>query len=245
MYRNHTISVCLPCRNEGEHLTQVLRAVPSIVDEVIVVSNASTDDSVDVARKAGATVYEDNRVIGGVGYGFAHMTGIMAAKGDIIVGLDADGTYPVEELPRIVDYLLDSETDFISCSRLEYSEIPLKLNLGVRLLNLEVRLLYGRKITDTLSGMWMFRREVRRSLSLNQGDWNLSPQIKLEALMSPEITFAEYPIIQKRRFGKTHQHYFRTGFSHACWIVKNRVRHLEPWLVMSTIVKGDDAMGDG
>ena len=240
MYRNNTISVCLPCRNEGEHLARVLRTIPSIVDEIIVVTNASTDNSAEVARKMGATVYEDNRTIGGIGYGFAHMTGIMAARGDIIVGLDADGTYPIEELSNVLDYILERKLDFISCSRLELSKIPSKLRIGVRLLNLEVRLLYGRVLADTLSGMWVFRREARASLALDQGDWNLSPQIKLEALLQPQVSFAEYPVVQKDRFGKTHQHYFRTGFSHAYWIFKNRIAHLQPWLVTPALVAGDD-----
>lgn len=223
MYRNQTISVCLPCRNEGEHLRQVIDAIPSIADEVVVISNASTDNSVDVAKQAGATVYEDDRTVRGVGYGFAHMTGIAAAKGDIIVGLDADGTYPIEQLQVLVAYLLDHDIDFLSCARLQRSEIPLKLRMGVRLLNLETRLLYRRKLSDVLSGMWVFRRDVLPQLKLDCGDWNLSPQIKLEAATVPGVIFAEYLIVQKPRYGTTHQRYFRTGCSHAWWILRNRM----------------------
>lgn len=245
MYRNHTISVCLPCRNESKHLAQIVHSVPSIVDEVIVVSNASTDDSVAVARKSGAVALEDNRTIGGIGYGFAHMTGIAGAKGDIIVGLDADGTYPIEDLKGIVDHLLDSELDFISCSRMQLSQIPFKLRAGVQLLNLEIQTLYGRKLTDTLSGMWVFRRDVRSQLNLNQGDWNLSPQIKVEAMMNPGIRFAEHAIVQKQRLGRSHQQYFRTGFSHAWWICKNRLAHLQPWQAPSEFVISEDIASDG
>ena len=230
MYRNRTVSVCLPCRNEARHLAEVIRAIPAFVDEIIVISNASTDDSVAVARKAGAVVLEDDRTVGGVGYGFAHMTGIAAARGDIIVGLDADGTYPAEELAHIIDYLLDGGLDFVSCARLARSRIPFKLRLGVQLLNAEVRLLYGRRIADILSGMWVFTAAARQRLELDRGDWNLSPQIKLLAAMNPDIAFAEYPIIQKERYGVTHQHYFHTGFSHARWILANRLHRLRPWL---------------
>jgi glycosyltransferase involved in cell wall biosynthesis len=231
MYRNHTISVCFPCRNEGKHLLQVLRTVPSIVDEVIVITNATTDDSAAIARSAGATVYEDNRTVRGIGYGFAHIMGMDKAKSDLIVGLDADGTYPVEGLEDMVDYLLDHDIDFLSCSRLERSKIPFKLKVGVGLLNLEVRLLYRRRLTDTLSGMWIFRHDVRPRLRLDQGDWNLSPQIKIEAATSPGMRFAEYPIVQGRRFGTSHQHYFQTGFSHARWIFLNRFSRMQPWLI--------------
>jgi glycosyltransferase involved in cell wall biosynthesis len=244
MYRNCTISVCLPCRNEGKHLTRVLRTVPSIVDETIVISNASTDNSVEVARSAGAVVLEDNRKLAGIGYGFAHMTGIAAAKGDIIVGIDADGTYPIEVLKDVVDHLLDNELDFISCSRTQLSKIPFKLRLGVWLLNTEIRLLYGRRITDTLSGMWVFRRDARSQLNLDQGDWNLSPQIKIEAMLQAGIRFGEYPVIQKHRFGTSHQRYFHTGFSHARWIWKNRLVGMQSSSASPEPIVGEDIASD-
>jgi glycosyltransferase involved in cell wall biosynthesis len=221
MYRNLTISVCLPCRNEGGHLLEVVKTIPSIADEIIVISNASTDDSVAVARRAGAIAYEDNRTLNGIGYGYAHMTGMAAATGDIVVGLDADGTYPVEQLEELVDYMLDHDVDFLSCSRLQRSVMPLKLQVGIRLLNLEIGLLYGRRFNDTLSGMWVFRRDILPRLRLDRGDWNLSPQIKIEAATAVGVRFAEYPVMQKARLGTTHQRYFRTGLSHAWWIFRN------------------------
>lgn len=59
------------------------------------ISNGSTDNNVEVASMYGARTLEDNRTIHGIGYGFAHITGINAASGDIIVGADGDGTYPI------------------------------------------------------------------------------------------------------------------------------------------------------
>lgn len=225
MYRDKRITLCLPCRNEANHLSEVLARVPKIVDEVIVISNKSTDNTVEVAEKLGVKAIEDNRTIDGIGYGFAHMTGIEAATGDIIVGADGDATYPIEELQSIIDKLLDDEIDFISCNRYplqEGTQIGLKQRIGVGLLNLEVRLLYGTKINDILSGMWVFRQEIRDELKLTMGEWNLSPQIKLNAALSPRIVFAEYSIAQHQRMGESHQNYFKTGFSHAMWILKNR-----------------------
>lgn len=231
MYRNKRITLCLPCRNEANHLKEVLDRVPKIVDEVIVISNKSTDDTVAVAKKLGVNAIEDNRTIDGIGYGFAHMSGIAAATGDIIVGADGDATYPIEDVQKVIDHLLDHEYDFISCNRYplqEGTKIGLKQRLGVWMLNVEVRLLYGFKINDILSGMWVFRREVRDKLDLTMGEWNLSPQIKLNAATHPEIAFTEYSIAQHQRLGESHQNYFKTGFSHAMWILKNRFSTPEP-----------------
>ncbi|HEX8762458.1 MAG TPA: glycosyltransferase family 2 protein [Candidatus Saccharimonadales bacterium] len=225
MYKNKRITVCFPCRNEANHLKEVIAKVPDFVDEIIIISNKSTDDTVKVAKKLGLKAYEDNRDIGGIGYGFAHMTGIKNATGDIIVGADGDATYPIEDLAKIIDRLLDDELDFISCNRYplqDGTKIPFKLKLGVGMLNLEVRVLYGVKIKDILSGMWVFRSEIRDQLDLTMGDWNLSPEIKINAATNSEIAFAEHSIAQHQRLGETHQNYFKTGFSHAMWILKNR-----------------------
>jgi len=225
MYRSNRITVCLPCRNEAEHLDQVLAKVPKFVDEVIVISNNSKDNTVEVAAKLGAKALEDNRTIDGIGYGFAHMTGIENATGDIIVGADGDATYPIEELAKVIDNLLDNNLDFISCNRYPLHDgttIPFKLRLGVWLLNTEVRVLHGKKINDILSGMWVFKKDIRDQLRLSMGDWNLSPQIKINAATNPAIEFAEYSIAQHQRMGESHQNYFKTGLSHAMWILKDR-----------------------
>jgi glycosyltransferase involved in cell wall biosynthesis len=227
MYRNKTITLCLPCRNEGKHLHQVVKAVPDIVDEIIIISNNSKDNTVAVAKKIGGKVkvIEDNRTIGGVGYGFAHMTGIAAAKGQIIIGADGDATYPLEDTGKIIDHMLKNKLDFVSCNRYPLQDettIPFQLQLGVKFLNLEIRLLYGIAIKDALSGMWLFKRSVRSKLNLSMGEWNLSPQIKLNAATNPDIEFQEYSIKQHQRLGDTKQHYLKTGLSHAWWIFKNR-----------------------
>lgn len=225
MYRDKRITVCFPCRNESKHLEEVVKRVPKFVDEIIVISNASKDNTVEVGRKLGVRVFEDNRTIGGIGYGFAHMTGIENATGDIIVGADGDATYPIEDLATIIDDLLDNNLDFISCNRYPLqpgTKIPFMLKLGVTTLNTEVQILYNRKIQDILSGMWLFRSEISDRLDLTMGEWNLSPQIKLNAATNPDIRFGEHSIAQHQRMGESHQNHFKTGFSHLWWIFRNR-----------------------
>jgi glycosyltransferase involved in cell wall biosynthesis len=153
------------------------------------------------------------------------MAGIKNAKSDIIVGADGDGTYPVQNLKKILDFFIDNDFDFISCNRYplkDGTQIPIKLRLGVWMLNTEVALLYGIKISDILTGMWVFKKSVRGKLGLTMGDWNLSPQIKINAARNPDINFSEFSIAQHQRWGESHQKYLKTGMSHALWIFKNR-----------------------
>jgi hypothetical protein len=70
--------------------------------------------------------------------------------------------------------------------------------------------------------MWVFDRSVLPHLGLSMGDWNLSPQIKLNAFCHPQVRAGEVHITQRPRKGRSHQQYFSTGFSHAWWVFANR-----------------------
>lgn len=230
MIKNKKISLVLPCRNEGSHLKEVVARIPKVIDEILIVSNKSTDNTFEVAKGLAKkdkriVALEDNRTLGGIGYGYAHMTGISKASGDFVMGADGDATYPIQDTAKIVKYMLDNNYDFVSCNRYPLQDgvkIPFKLQLGVNLLNWEIFCLYGIKIKDALSGMWFIRKEVRDELKLSMGDWNLSPQIKINAARSKKIRSTEYSIAQDQRLGETKQNYFKTGFNHAMWILKNR-----------------------
>jgi hypothetical protein len=153
------------------------------------------------------------------------MTGIAKASSDVVICADGDGTYPIESLGVVVDHLIDHDLDFVSCNRYPVragTTIPWKLRAGVNALNLEARIVHGHKVNDILSGMWAIRAGVRDDLDLTMGDWNLSPQIKINALRSPNVRFGEFAIAQHERHGTSHQKYLATGLSHAGWILRSR-----------------------
>lgn len=227
MLNGSTVSLVMPCRNEAKHLARMVADIPDFYDEIICVSNKSSDDTVEVGREIERSnprfeMLVDDRVASGIGYGFAHMTGINKAKSSIIVCADSDGTYPIEDLPRIMGVMKERGLSFASCSRYPDKNIPLKLQLGVKILNFEMFLLYAKVIHDSLSGMWVFERDVVPSLHLTEGDWNLSPQIKLNAHKYLGPRFGEVRIRQGIRFGETKQSYLKTGLGHLKWIFKNR-----------------------
>lgn len=225
MYRNKKISFYFPCRNESDHLLDLVKRIPDFADEIIIISNCSTDNTVKEAKDLGLIVKEDNRHHRGIGYGYAHMSGLAIATGDIIVTADGDLSYPIEQSGRMIDYLIEKELDFISCNRYPKQpgvEIPLMLQVGVTILNWEFRILYGKKIQDILSGMWIINGKIKNQLDLSAGDWNLSPQIKINACLSKQIKFSEYSIAQYQRSGHTKQNYWHTGINHAWWLLKNR-----------------------
>lgn len=227
MYRQHTISLVIPCRNEEKALEKMLKKVPHWIDEVIVVDNNSTDKTREVAKKYGAQVILEKRHLGGIGYGYAHQRGLKAAKGQIVVTLDGDNTYPISDIKAALNYLLKNQLDIVSCNRypLKNQQAVSKIRqFGVWILNQQVRWLYRFPMKDILSGMWLIRRSAAKELKLSEGGWNLSPEIKLAALMSPALSFDEFHITHEYRFdGDSKQNIWKTGFEHLWYIGKRRL----------------------
>lgn len=227
MILNKFITLVLPCKNEEHALCAALKSLPKDIDEIIVINNRSTDKTAQVARKLGARTIFEARNENGIGYGFALSKGIKSAKGDIIICMDGDGSYPVTEIPKVVSYLLSKKFDFISCNRLPFNK-PRKMSqirsFGVKILNLMILVLFGYKINDCLTGMWVFRKQTTEELNLFEGGWNFSLEIKLNAINNPKIKFSEYNIPYcDRIFDSSKQNLFKTGFDHALFLIKKRV----------------------
>lgn len=227
MLYDKKISVIIPCRDEEAALYSMLSKAPSYIDEIIVVDNNSKDNTAEVARTFKAKVVTEKRKMNGVGYGYAHQSGMKHATGDIIIALDGDDTYPIEGIRDIVSYMEKSGADFVSCSRFPLADnkaISRTRQLGIKILNLQVSLLYGYQIKDILSGMWAIRSDAMSKIKPKKGDWNFSPEIKLSALMHPEVHFSEYHIAHAVRLnGLSKQNIWKTGMDHLFYIVGRRI----------------------
>lgn len=226
MLNNKSITVIIPCKNEQAAIHSMMQKIPKYVDEVIVVDNNSRDNTAVVAREHGAKVFTEKKHVEGVGYGYAHQTGMKHATGDIIVALDGDDTYPIEAIKEVVQFMEKSNSDFVSCARFPLSDpdaiSPIR-QLGVGILNLEVTLLYGYPMQDILSGMWVMRKECMKKINAKCGEWNFSPEIKLAAIAHPDIHFSEYHIAHAVRLnGVSKQQIWKTGFNHLFYILNRR-----------------------
>ncbi|MEC9146648.1 MAG: glycosyltransferase family 2 protein, partial [Candidatus Thermoplasmatota archaeon] len=116
------VTVVIPTRNEEEAIVDTIRSIPNDgwcdrLDFLIIYGN-STDRTRELAEGEGATVYLEPRK----GYGRAYKTGFSMAHGDIIVTMDADCTYPGEEVPGLVRKLVEEDLAWISCDRLRRAE---------------------------------------------------------------------------------------------------------------------------
>lgn len=227
MINGKTITLIIPCKNEAKILPDFMSKVPEYIDEVLIVDNNSTDNSAAIAESLGARVIRETRAIGGIGYGFAHMSGIKHAKSDIIVAMDGDDTYPIRSIRTIITHMQKKRLDFVSCTRLPLKNpkaISKTRQLGIHILNTEVALLYGYPVKDILTGMWVMTKKTAKNLDVNEGDWNFSPEVKLAAIKNPDIRFSEYHIQHFERANEpSKQKIFQTGWSHLTFILKRRV----------------------
>ncbi len=235
MYRGYKISVYIPCRNESDNLHLLRSQIPRFVDESIVVSNKSTDTTIEVAKRLNFRTIVDDRVSSSnIGYGYAHMTGMAQAMGDIIISIDGDGQHPVNNLPKILDYFIDNKLDFLSCNRFPPYKKAYRSTIqwiGIKTLNIMALILFQIRIKDILSGMWVINKSTKASLSLNSGDWNLSPEIKLKAFLNPNIKSGEFNVFQyARKNGHSHQKYMKTGISHVAWMLNFKLENIKKLL---------------
>ncbi len=211
----------MPCYNEEHGLPEVYRDLPSLVDEVIVADNNSTDHTAEIARQFGAVVVLEKKQ----GYGAAYKTGLRRATGDIIVTMDGDGTYPRNFIPILLDVMIDEGFDFITCDRTGHKDKPsnwLRV-FGNDVLNWFILLLFWFRVRDSQSGMWVFRRQVLQHLSLTSDGMAFSEEIKLEAMSKPKLIRAnELPIYYKERHGVSKLRIWRDGFYNLFFLFRKR-----------------------
>lgn len=226
VHRRVKISAVIPCHNEEEGIPHVLRRMPDFVDEVIVVANACTDRTAEVARAMGARVIEEPRK----GYGRAYKTGLAAASHDIIVTMDGDGTYPTIAIAYLVDVLCEDELDFISARRLpiDWTKDPehIQRYFGNKVLTWTIWVLYLHGIGDSQSGMWVFRKSILPKMNVQSDGMAFSEELKIEAYTHPEIKSREVAIQFKfvERLGKSKLNLWDDGLRNLAYLFTKRLR---------------------
>lgn len=220
MHRDLRLSVVIPCYNEEDGVREVIGRIPPFVDEIVVVDNNSTDRTAEVAVSLGARVVPEKRP----GYGAAYKAGLAAATGDVIVTMDGDGTYPPEEIARLVDTLAEKQWDFLSASRfplVDEQAMNWTNRFGNWVLTVTAMLLFFTPIRDSQSGMWVFRRAVLSRLRLTSDGMPFSQEIKLEAILRG-CRFGEAHIPYGARIGEVKLQKWRDGWLNLTFLVRKR-----------------------
>jgi glycosyltransferase involved in cell wall biosynthesis len=199
------ISVIIPAYNEQgavraqvESVRRVLRT-HSMAYEIIVIDDGSEDKTAEEALQTGARVlrHPKNR-----GYGAALKTGILAAEYDTIVIIDADGTYPSEEIPNLVAKL--ETADMVVGARTNKdAHIPRLRRPAKWLLRSLATHIAEQPIPDLNSGLRVFRREcVKQYFPILSNRFSFTTTVTL-ALLADDYRVVYHPINYFRRVGKS------------------------------------------
>ncbi len=206
-----TLSVVIPALNERDGIADIIERVlavrPSLreagVDdlELIVVDDGSTDGTGEVVAR-----YGEVKLVGhpaNRGYGAALKTGFHHARGDLLAFLDADGTYPPEQFPALCREALGG-ADLVIGSRMAgaQSEMPAVRRLGNRIFASMISLVGNQRISDSASGMRVFRREVLPCLYPLPDGLNFTPIMSTRAIHE-KIKMVEVPIPYRERVGRS------------------------------------------
>ncbi|MBZ5610344.1 MAG: glycosyltransferase family 2 protein [Acidobacteriia bacterium] len=221
MYKSQRITVIIPCLNEEQGIEKVLSRMPDFVDQTIVVDNGSTDRTSDVARSFGAEVLREPVR----GYGRTYKRGFASAIGDIIITLDGDHSYPPDAISYLIEALLHLDVDFLNASRFPVRDpaaMSFKHKFGNWILSLAMSILYFRWVRDSQSGMWVFRRDILKTMKLTSDSMAFSEEIKIEALKNSRIRFAEISIMYTSRLGENKLNPWRDGFYNLWFLLRKR-----------------------
>lgn len=198
------IKVIIPAYNEEESIPLVINDIPSIVNEIIVVSNNSTDNTEINAKKAGATVLVEKQK----GYGYACLKGMtyiaeQETQPDIVVFLDGDYSDYPEELTKLVAPIINENIDFVLGSRVkelrEQGSMTTPQIFGNWLATNLMRLFFSSTFTD----LGPFRAiKYDKLLGLKMEDktygWTVEMQLKV---LKQKLRYKEIPVNYRNRIG--------------------------------------------
>jgi dolichol-phosphate hexosyltransferase len=155
------------------------------------------------------------------GYGRAIKKGLDEARGDIIVTLDGDSTYPVELVPEYLEKLIVNDIDFVTINRfseVEKGALSFAHKVGNKILSLTLRLLYSIDIKDSQSGMCLMKRQFIDKINVISDDFAFCEELRIIAFKffrSLELEGKYY-----RRIGESKLQTIEHGWSNFMYLFK-------------------------
>ncbi|WZL87817.1 glycosyltransferase family 2 protein [Salinimicrobium sp. 3283s] len=222
------IKVIIPAYNEADSIGRVVSDIPEIVDEVIVVSNNSTDNTEEVAEKAGATVLREPRK----GYGYACLKGMdyiaqLPKKPEIIIFLDGDYSDFPQELEKIVEPIIHRNIDMVIGARIkrwrEKGAMTFPQIFGNWLATSLMKLFFNARFTD-LGPFRAIKYEKLLALKMEDKTYGWTVEMQLKALKK-KYSYEEVPVHYRNRIGVskvsgTVKGAFMAGVKILTWIFK-------------------------
>ncbi|MDE1851927.1 MAG: glycosyltransferase family 2 protein [Candidatus Micrarchaeota archaeon] len=195
-----SVSIVIPTLNEEKNIGVLIKEIRRILEgrefDIIVVDGESADNTVKVAKRMGAKVLFDK-----IGKGSALIRGLKAAKGDIVVSMDADLSHEPRELVLLIagveaGYDICMGSRFISGGKTE--DMTLLRRFGNWVFVSMVNLIFGAHYTDMCYGYRSFRKGVFQRLGLKEEGFGIETEINIKAVKR-HLNTIEIPSTEKMR----------------------------------------------
>ncbi len=213
------VSVVIPCMNEEKTIGVVVGKALSILgqeglDGEIIVSDNSTDNSREIARKIGAKIVVPQKN----GYGRAYIEGLRHARGTYFVLADADDTYDLREMPKLLAPLLTDKADFVTGTRLKgeikKNSMPwLHRYIGNPILTGTLNRLFKTSLSDAHCGMRAVTRDAYEKLGMKSEGMEFASEMIIEAARK-KLRITEIPITYYPRLTPSKLHSWGDGWRH-------------------------------
>ncbi len=198
VYCGESVIAAMPLFNEEETIgSVVIQSLPH-VDEVVCIDDGSSDASARIARKLGATVIPHRT---NLGYGAALKSIFRYAQESnvtALVILDSDGQHDPNDIPRLLQPILDGEADFVIGSRFieggSGEEMPSYRKLGVKVITAASNLTSDLAVKDTQSGFRAFSRKALSAIKFDQDGMESTLEM-LEECSEKELSVKEVPTV--------------------------------------------------
>lgn len=224
MKEDAKISVIIPAKNESVTIKDVIVGVKPYADELLVVDGHSTDTTREVSESLGAKVILDH----GKGKGDGVRVGIQKATGDVLVFIDADGSHDPNDIPKLVQPILDGKADMMIGSRMTGGSDELTgdigrfiRNTGAHVLLLAVNYRWNIRLTDNQNGFRAIRTDVARDLGLRQNIHTIEQEMVVKCLKKgyriSEVPSHEY----HRQYGKSTLNVWKVWHRYVWCILKH------------------------
>ena len=211
-------SIIIPAWNEETGLPITLRKLSDTIDssyEVIIVDDGSTDRTPEVILQYPYRVIRHHV---NQGKGAALKSGIEIAKGENIIWIDADDSYPVSYIPKIFE-ALSSGYEAVVCSRTYGKEhIPTFNRVGNWIFRVMIQRIYGFKPGDPCTGLYGVKRCFLKKMELTSHRFAIEPEISIKGSRM-KLKTLEIPIKYSKRLGYTKLNSVKVGWEDLCTIL--------------------------
>lgn len=221
-----TCSVIIPCHNEEGNIKECINRVPQMGDytEIVIVDDGSTDKTAEIIKDMQRDMKNINLIsyTPNKGKGCAVKAGFDAAKGDIMMILDADMAVAPEELIKFYDVLASRQAEFVNGTRMVYDMAPSAMKfinyLGNKMFGIILTFIIGQRNTDTLCGTKAFYKNDYKNFKMGKcpwGDFDLLFEAARMKLKTVEMPVHYYPRVE----GKSKMKVFKHGviLLKMCW----------------------------